>query len=87
MIISGGKKINPGEIKEVLYMFPGIVKAEVIGVPDDLLGEAVIALVVMREGITVSEADIIKFCGDYLADYKKPKSIEFYRVLPENICS
>ncbi|MCX5815640.1 MAG: hypothetical protein NTX75_05270 [Proteobacteria bacterium] len=84
MIISGGKKINPREIEKVLYTFPGVIKATVIGIPDDRLGETVKALVVMREGITVSEADIVNFCGDYLADYKKPKLIEFCKEYPEN---
>ena len=87
MIVSNGKKIDPGEIEEVLYMFPGVIKATVMGMPDASLGETVKAVIIMRKGITVSEADIIKFCGDYLADYKKPKSIEFCRVLPENIRS
>ena len=85
MIIRNGRKIDPGEIEEILYMFPGVIKAIVIGIPDDLLGEAVKALIVMREGITVSEADIIKFCGDYLADYKKPESIKFCKYLPDNL--
>ncbi len=84
MIISNGKKIYPKEIEEVLCAFPGIIEATVIGVPDNLSGEAVKALVVMREGITVAEADIIRFCGNYLPDYKRPRSIEFYKEFPKN---
>ena len=68
----------------MLHTFPGIIEATVIGVPDDLWGESVKALVVMRRGITISKADIINFCGDRLADYKKPQSIEFCRALPKD---
>ncbi len=84
MIIRGGKNIYPREIEEILYTFPGIIEATVIGVPDDLWGESVKALVVMREGITISKADIINFCGNRLADYKKPQSIEFLKELPKS---
>jgi long-chain acyl-CoA synthetase len=83
-IIRGGENISPREIEEVLYTFPGIIEAAVIGVPDDLWGESIKALVVMREGITISRGDIINFCGHRLADYKKPQSIEFCRELPKN---
>jgi len=84
MIIRGGENIYPREIEEVLYTCPGILEAAVIGVPDELWGESIKALVVMREGITISGRDIINFCGERLADYKKPQSIEFRRTLPKN---
>lgn len=82
IIVSGGKSICPGEVEDVLYTFPGIIEAIVIGVPDHHLGEAVKALIVMREGITVSGADIIKFCGEYLEEFKKPSSVQFCKELP-----
>ena len=84
MIIRGGENIYPREIEEVLYTFPGILEAAVIGVPDEIWGESIKALVVMREGIMISGRDIINFCGERLADYKKPQSVEFRRDLPKN---
>ena len=84
MIIRGGENIYPREIEEVLYTFPGILEATVIGVPDEVWGESIKALVVMREGITISGRDIINFCGERLADYKKPQTVEFCRDLPKN---
>ena len=84
MIIRGGENIYPREVEEVLYTFPGILEATVIGVPDEVWGESIKALVVMREGITISGRDIINFCGERLADYKKPQSVEFCKELPKN---
>ena len=84
MIIRGGENVSPREIEEVLYTFPGILEATVIGVPDEVWGESIKALVVMREGISVSGRDIINFCAESLADYKKPQSVEFRQKLPKN---
>jgi acyl-CoA synthetase (AMP-forming)/AMP-acid ligase II len=84
MIIRGGENVYPREIEEVLYTFPGILEATVIGIPDEVWGESIKALVVMREGITISGRDIINFCAERLADYKKPQSVEFRRELPKN---
>ena len=84
MIIRGGKNIYPREIEEMLYTFPGVIEAAVIGVPDDLWGESVKALIVMRQGISISKGDIINFLSHRLAEYKKPQSIEFLATLPKN---
>ena len=84
MIISGGKNIYPREIEEVLYRHEAVVEATVIGVPDDHWGESVKAVVVLKEGKEASEEEIISFCKDNLASYKKPKSVEFRKELPKN---
>jgi acyl-CoA synthetase (AMP-forming)/AMP-acid ligase II len=84
MIISGGVNIYPREVEEVLYQHPFVLEASVIGVPDDYWGEAVKAIIVLKEGTTVSEDEIIRFCGDHLASYKKPKSVEFWMELPKS---
>ena len=84
MIISGGVNIYPREVEEILYKHPGIMEASVIGVPDDYWGEAVKAIIVLKEGATASEEEIIKFCGEHLAGYKKPKSVEFWKELPKS---
>jgi acyl-CoA synthetase (AMP-forming)/AMP-acid ligase II len=84
MIISGGKNIYPREIEEVLYRHEAVLEASVIGVPDEHWGEAVKALVVLKEGRQASEEGIIGFCKENLASYKKPRSVEFRRELPKN---
>jgi len=84
MIISGGVNIYPREVEEVLYQHPSVFEASVIGVPDDYWGEAVKAIIVPKEKASVSEEDIIRFCGERLASYKKPKSVEFWKELPKS---
>lgn len=84
MIISGGVNIYPREIEEILYQHPSVLEASVIGVPDDFWGEAVKAIIIPKENAIVSENDIIRFCGEHLAGYKKPKSVEFWKELPRS---
>ncbi|MGB9301168.1 MAG: AMP-binding protein, partial [Anaerolineae bacterium] len=82
MIISGGENIYPREIEEVLYMHPAVLEAAVVGVPDDKWGESVKAVVVLRPGSAVCEEEIIEFCKDHMASYKKPRSVEFWDDFP-----
>jgi len=84
MIISGGVNVYPREVEEVLYQHPAVLEAAVIGVPDPKWVEAVRALVVLRQGAATTEAEIIKFCGERLAGYKKPKAVEFWDELPKS---
>lgn len=84
MIISGGENIYPAEIEEVLYTHPKILESAVIGVPDPDWGESVKAIVVPKQGETLTEEDIIEHCKKNLASYKKPKSVDFVDVLPRN---
>ncbi|MFH0823964.1 MAG: long-chain-fatty-acid--CoA ligase [Pseudomonadota bacterium] len=84
MIISGGKNIYPREIEEVIYMHEGVLEAAVIGIPDDYWGESVKAFVVLKEGRTATEGDIINLCKENIASYKKPKSVEFVEQLPKS---
>lgn len=84
MIISGGVNIYPREIEEVLYKNEAVSEAAVIGVPDEHWGEAVKAVVVLKESTTATGEEIIQFCGAHLAGYKKPKSVEFLKELPKS---
>ena len=84
MIISGGINIYPREIEEVLYAHPAILEAQVIGVSDDYWGESVKAVVALKEGMAATAEEIIKFCGEHLAGFKKPKSVEFWKELPKS---
>nr|MBC8458085.1 AMP-binding protein [Deltaproteobacteria bacterium] len=84
MIISGGENIYPAEVENVLHTLPEILEAAVIGVPDEKWGETVKAVVVLKEGKSLSERDIIVFCKKNLASYKKPTSVDFVQELPRN---
>ena len=83
MIIRGGENIYPREIDEVLYKHPAIAAAATIGVPDPLYGEEVAAFVVLKNGIKVSEDELINYCNGKLADYKCPKSIRIVKDIPK----
>ncbi len=84
MIISGGSNIYPAEIEETLHSHPKIQEAAVIGVPDETWGETVKAIVVLKPGQTATEQEIIEYCLERMARYKRPRSIEFVDELPRN---
>lgn len=83
MIIRGGENIYPREIDDLLYTHPAVAAAAVIGMPDELYGEEVAAFVVLKDGETVSEDELIEFCRESLADYKCPKTVHFVDGIPK----
>lgn len=84
MILSGGANIYPREIEDVLYAHPAVLQAAVIGIPHDQWGETVKAILVLREGAQATEKEIIEYCRQNLAEYKKPRVVEFRDSLPMN---
>lgn len=84
MIISGGVNIYPAEIEAALHAHRAVRDAAVIGVPDDQWGESVKAVVSLQPGAIVTESELIEFCRGRLADYKKPKSVDFVDDLPRD---
>lgn len=84
MIISGGENIYPREIEEVLIKHPAIREVAVIGIPDPKWGEAIKAVISLLPGEFVTEEELIIFCRDNIASYKKPKSVDFVDELPKN---
>jgi len=84
MIISGGVNIYPAEVEAVLHAHPAVMDAAVIGVPDQQWGESVKAVVQLRAGMTATEDQLITFCAERLAGYKKPRSVDFVVDLPRD---
>ena len=82
LINRGGEKISPREIDEVLLTHPAIAEAVCFGVPHGTWGEEVEAAVVLREGETASAADVLAFCRERLADFKRPKQIHITQAIP-----
>jgi fatty-acyl-CoA synthase len=83
MIITGGENVYSVEVENTLYTHPSILEAAVIGVPDPKWGEAVKAIVVLKDGHSVTEEEIILHCKDRIARYKAPKSVDFVPELPK----
>jgi fatty-acyl-CoA synthase len=84
MVISGGVNIYPREIEDHLSSHPAILEAAVIGVPDPEWGETLRAFVVLRDGQRLTEAEVIQYCRDGLADYKRPRKVTFLPEMPRN---
>jgi fatty-acyl-CoA synthase len=84
MIVSGGENIYPREVEEVLFQHAAVADAAVIGVPDAAFGEAVKAIVVLRQGARASAGEIMEFCKGRLGGYKRPRSVDFLDALPRN---
>ena len=77
MIISGGENIYPSEIEGVLARYPGVQDVAVVGVPHEKWGEAVHAVIVLRDGASANAADVLAWCRDKMAGYKRPQSVSF----------
>ncbi len=85
MVIAGGYNIFPRDIEEVLYTHPKIMEATAIGISDPYRGETLKAYVVLKEGETLTEEEVIEFCKENLAAYKVPKLVEFRTELPKTM--
>ncbi len=84
MIIRGGENISPAEVEAVLYSHAGVEEAAVIGLPDVEWGQRVAAVVVPRRNVTLAEEELIEFCRQRLASFKKPEIFHFVDELPKN---
>jgi acyl-CoA synthetase (AMP-forming)/AMP-acid ligase II len=84
MIISGGVNIYPAEVEAVLHAHPAVIDAAVIGVPDEQWGESVKAVVQLRPGVAPTADELIAFCHERLAGYKKPRTVDFVDELPRD---
>ncbi len=78
-----GYTIAPAELENVIYMHPAVKECAVVGKPDPIAGEIPKAYIVLREGYCVTETEIIKFCEERLAPYKKIREVEFIAEIPK----
>jgi len=78
-----GEKVSPKEVENVLYALDGIVEAAVVGVPDEIFGQAIKAYVALENGAHLTEKDILKYCADHLENFMVPKYVEILETLPK----
>jgi fatty-acyl-CoA synthase len=84
MVISGGENVYPAEVESVLYEHPAIGEIAVIGLPDSQWGEAVVAIVALKQGANLDLDELRSFASDRLARYKLPRRLEIVTALPRN---
>jgi long-chain acyl-CoA synthetase len=85
MIISGGMNVYPRDVEEPLFAHPKVLEAVAVGVPDERWGEAVKVYIVLRNGQTATEQEILDYCRTRMARYKVPKLVEFRTALPKSM--
>jgi acyl-coenzyme A synthetase/AMP-(fatty) acid ligase len=83
IIKSGGEKISPVEVENVLFGLKGVKEAAVVGIPDETLGQAVKAFVVLEPGFTISAKEILRHCSTRLENFMMPRALEFLPELPK----
>jgi long-chain acyl-CoA synthetase len=83
LIKTAGERVGPREVENVLYELEQVKEAAVIGVPDDILGQAIKAFVSLRDGAALTDAEVIKHCQKRLEKFMVPKHVEFRAELPK----
>jgi acyl-CoA synthetase (AMP-forming)/AMP-acid ligase II len=83
LIKTAGERVGPRDVENVLYEIEAVKEAAVIGVPDDVLGSAIKAFLALRDGASLTEADVIKHCQQRLERFKVPKHVAFLPELPK----
>jgi fatty-acyl-CoA synthase/long-chain acyl-CoA synthetase len=82
MIIRAGQNIYPAELEKVLITHSKIHMVAIIGVPDDIAGEVVVAFIIPKEGVELSFLEVMDFCREHLAAYKQPRDVHFVKEFP-----
>ena len=83
IIKTRGEKVSPIEVENALYAIDGVSEAAVIGVPDEVLGEAIRAYVVLEEGVELTEQEIVAVCRTKLESFMVPREVVFLDDLPK----
>jgi long-chain acyl-CoA synthetase len=84
MIKSGAFRISPNEIEDVLFQHPDVFEAGVVGIDDELLGEAIIGAVVLKPGKSASEHQLLGHCAKHLPPFKRPRAVCLLAALPKS---
>ena len=84
MVITGGENVYTTEVEAALYKHPGVLEAAVVGVPDDKTGEALFAVVVVKDGEQLDEQAMIAHCREHIGGYKIPRRYDFIDAMPKN---
>jgi long-chain acyl-CoA synthetase len=84
LVIRGGLNVYPREVEDVLYAHRAVAEAAVVGRPDPLMGEEVLAFVVLKDGGQATADELIGFCQQHLAKFKCPKQVRFLNALPKS---
>ena len=84
LIIRGGYNVYPSEIENVLHAHPAVAEAAVVGIPDERLGEEVMAVVIVQPSMDLFEQELLSYCRERLAAYKCPRIYQFRSELPKN---
>ncbi len=84
IIKSRGEKVSPKEVENVLYALPGVREAAVVGVPDEVLGRALKAIIAVEDGHALAARDVVAHCARHLEDYMVPRLVEFRPELPKS---
>lgn len=81
-INTGGEKVYPLEVEEIIAQNPKVAMAVVVGLPDETWGESVAAMIVLKDGERAAPEEIIAWCDGKMAGYKKPKAVKFVKEIP-----
>jgi long-chain acyl-CoA synthetase len=84
LIIRGGYNVYPSEIENVLHAHPAVAEVAVLGLPDERLGEEVLAVIVRRPSADLLEHELVAYCRERMAAYKCPRVFRFRSELPKN---
>ena len=85
LIIKGGENISPKEIEDALYLHPAIADAAVVGVPDEVYGEEICAVIQLKSGAVIVEEEVRVHVGQFVTKFKVPSRIIFQPQLPKNM--
>ncbi len=84
LIVRGGMNIYPREVENVISQLPQVAEVAVFGIPDRFMGERVKACIVLKPNLSLTAEQVQSYCGEHLADYKMPRTIDFVASLPRN---
>lgn len=85
MIIRGGENVYPREVEEFLYPHPKVAEVQVVGIPDDRLGEVVLAWIRLKTGESATEDGVREFCEGQIAYFKIPQHVRFVDAFPVTV--